>query len=59
MPFMLANVIGNSQLMLPDHVHPNAEGARVIADNIWPYLTRVIGQDQQTSRAGQDLKAPF
>jgi acyl-CoA thioesterase-1 len=48
-PFMLANVIGNSQLMLPDHVHPNADGARVIANNIWPYLTRIIAQDRQTT----------
>jgi len=49
-PFLLANVIGNAQLMQPDHVHPNADGARVVAQNIWPYLTQVIAQDRQTSR---------
>ncbi len=37
-PFMLAGVIGNPRLMQPDHVHPNADGAKAIADNIWPYL---------------------
>jgi acyl-CoA thioesterase-1 len=37
-PFILANVISNERLMQPDRIHPNAEGARRIADNIWPYL---------------------
>jgi acyl-CoA thioesterase-1 len=37
-PFFLINVIGNRELMQPDRAHPNAAGARAIADNIWPYL---------------------
>jgi len=37
-PFLLRNVIDNADMMQPDQVHPNAEGARRIADNIWPYL---------------------
>jgi acyl-CoA thioesterase-1 len=41
-PFILANVIANPDLMQPDHAHPNAEGARVIADNIWPHLKRLL-----------------
>jgi acyl-CoA thioesterase-1 len=41
-PFVLMNVIGNPRLMLPDHVHPNADGARAIADTIWPYLERIL-----------------
>src|SRR5262245_15404067 len=41
-PFMLMNVIGNAELMQPDHIHPNAAGARAIADNIWPYLKDVL-----------------
>ncbi len=43
-PFMLANVIGNATLMQPDHIHPNAAGARAIADNIWPYLEPMVAQ---------------
>ena len=58
-PFMLAHVIGNSQLMQPDHVHPNAKGTRVVADNIWPYLMQVIAQDRQTSRVNEGATAPF
>jgi lysophospholipase L1-like esterase len=38
------NVIGNPALMQPDHAHPNAAGARAIADNIWPYLEEVLPQ---------------
>lgn len=43
-PFMLMNVIGNATLMQPDHIHPNAAGARAIADNIWPYLQPMVEQ---------------
>ena len=43
-PFMLMNVIGNATLMQPDHIHPNAAGARTIADNIWPYLEPMVAQ---------------
>jgi acyl-CoA thioesterase-1 len=43
-PFILMNVIGNPALMQPDHAHPNAAGARAIADNIWPYLEDVLPQ---------------
>jgi lysophospholipase L1-like esterase len=31
-------VLGNPDLIGPDGVHPNAAGARVIADSIWEYL---------------------
>jgi acyl-CoA thioesterase-1 len=37
-PFMLADVFGDSSLMSADHVHPNAAGARVIARNIFTYV---------------------
>jgi acyl-CoA thioesterase-1 len=37
-PFLLEGVIGNSQMVQQDHVHPNAAGAAVIARTIWPYL---------------------
>jgi acyl-CoA thioesterase I len=47
-PFILMNVIGNRDLMQPDRAHPNVEGARAIADNIWPHLksllTRTLAQ---------------
>jgi acyl-CoA thioesterase-1 len=44
-PFMLEHVIDNPKLMQPDSLHPNAEGARAIADNIWPYLQPLVEAD--------------
>jgi acyl-CoA thioesterase-1 len=42
-PFFLEAVIGNASLMQGDRVHPNAAGARVIADRVWPYLRAELG----------------
>ena len=33
-PFVLDGVIGNSALMLPDRVHPNARGVAIMADRV-------------------------
>lgn len=41
-PFMLMNVIGNASMMQPDRAHPNAAGARAIADHVWPYLEPLL-----------------
>ena len=41
-PFVLMSVIGDPRLMQADRVHPNADGARAMADTLWPYLQRVI-----------------
>lgn len=41
-PFVLMNVLGNPRLMQTDRAHPNADGARAIADIIWPYLEEVL-----------------
>lgn len=37
-PFFLEGVAGNRALMMEDGLHPNAEGQKVIADLIYPYL---------------------
>ena len=37
-PFILNGVIGNPDLMTADGVHPNAAGAKAIADTIFPYV---------------------
>ena len=50
-PFILMNVLGNPDLMQPDHAHPNAAGARAIADNIWPYLEAVLQNSASPSPA--------
>jgi acyl-CoA thioesterase-1 len=37
-PFFLESILGNPALMQVDRVHPNALGARAIAERVWPYL---------------------
>lgn len=41
-PFVMLKLLGNANLVLPDRIHPNAAGARVIADQIWPYLQPLL-----------------
>ena len=42
-PFFLESVIGNLSLVQADRVHPNAAGARAIAERVWPYLRGELG----------------
>lgn len=42
MPFLLNGVFGNAELNLADGVHPNAAGARRIAEEMWPYLEPLL-----------------
>jgi acyl-CoA thioesterase-1 len=41
-PFLLTDVVGNPDLNLGDRIHPNAAGARRIAETIWPYLEPLL-----------------
>ena len=42
MPFLLSGVIGMQQYNRDDGVHPNAAGARLIADHMWAYLEPLL-----------------
>jgi len=41
-PFLLEDVAGNPELNLPDRIHPNAKGQRMIAENLWPILKPML-----------------
>jgi acyl-CoA thioesterase-1 len=41
-PFLLDGVAGNSRLNQPDGIHPTAEGQRIMADRLWPYLKPLL-----------------
>lgn len=41
-PFLLEGVAAVPELMLPDGIHPTAEGHRKVADVVWPYLEPVL-----------------
>ncbi|MEO8044757.1 MAG: arylesterase [Spartobacteria bacterium] len=41
-PFLLDGVAGNPNLNLPDMIHPNASGQKILAANVWPVLERAL-----------------
>jgi acyl-CoA thioesterase I len=41
-PFLLAGVALNPEMNRDDLIHPNAAGARQIADTIWPFLEPLV-----------------
>jgi acyl-CoA thioesterase-1 len=48
-PFLLDRVAGNDALNQRDHIHPNIQGAQIVADNVWailgPTLQRLTPRD--------------
>jgi acyl-CoA thioesterase-1 len=40
-PYLLEGVSGNPSLNLPDGIHPNAAGQRILAENVWRVLEPV------------------
>ncbi len=43
-PFLLEGVAGDAALTLPDFLHPNASGQKVLAANVWPVLESVLSK---------------
>jgi acyl-CoA thioesterase-1 len=41
-PFILENVAGIDTLNLPDGIHPNVHGEKIVVENIWAILKDVI-----------------
>lgn len=41
-PYLLDGVGGNPELNLPDYIHPNAAGQRVLAENVWKVLEPIL-----------------
>ncbi|SFH48697.1 arylesterase [Pedobacter insulae] len=41
-PFLLENVGGVPKLNQPDGIHPTAEGAKILADNVWLKLKGIL-----------------
>jgi len=40
-PYLLDGVAGNPSLNLPDGIHPNADGQKILAENVWRVLEPV------------------
>ncbi len=43
-PFILEGVYDHQELLSPDNLHPNAEGYRVVARNVLPYLKPMLAK---------------
>jgi acyl-CoA thioesterase I len=47
-PFLLQGVAGSDALNQADGIHPTAEGARIVADNVWKVLKPMAEQLQRS-----------
>jgi acyl-CoA thioesterase-1 len=43
-PFLLHGVAGNPELNQPDGIHPNQQGAHIMADTVWAVLGPLLDQ---------------
>ena len=50
-PFLLQGVAGIESLNQRDGIHPTAEGARIVADNVWAVLKPVLDGPRGARRA--------
>ena len=41
-PFLLADVAGDEKLNLSDGIHPNVEGHKIVADNVYKFLAPLL-----------------
>ncbi|HLU90637.1 MAG TPA: arylesterase [Cyclobacteriaceae bacterium] len=41
-PFLLEGVAGDTALNLPDGIHPNEAGHRIVAETVWEYLSPLL-----------------
>ena len=44
MPFLLEGVAGNPALNQADGIHPNEEGAKIVAEMLYPRLQTMVDQ---------------
>jgi acyl-CoA thioesterase-1 len=51
-PFLMNGVLGNRDLISDDGVHPNAAGARAIADTLWEYVQPMARRLAATTTPG-------
>jgi acyl-CoA thioesterase-1 len=53
-PYLLDGVAGNPELNLPDRIHPNVAGHKILLENVWRVL-EPIARDAAKSRAHTNL----
>ena len=48
-PYLLQGVAGDSSLNLPDGIHPNAAGQKILAENVWRVLEPIAREASSES----------
>jgi acyl-CoA thioesterase-1 len=51
LPYLLQGVGGDPSLNLPDYIHPNAAGHRIVAQNVWRVLEPLLAKTTATTPA--------
>ena len=57
-PFLLEGVAAEPALNLEDGIHPNAEGYRVVAENVFPHVEEAIRRWRAARRDGAEIGVP-
>jgi acyl-CoA thioesterase-1 len=57
-PYLLQGVAGDPSLNLPDGIHPNAAGQRVVAENVWRVLEPIAREAATLSSRAQRGTSP-
>jgi acyl-CoA thioesterase-1 len=57
-PYLLQGVGGDPSLNQPDHIHPNAAGQRVLAENVWRVLEPIAREVAEPSPAAKAASSP-
>src|SRR6478672_12626449 len=54
-PYLLQGVAGDPSLNLPDGIHPNAAGQKILAENVWRVLQPIAREVAVIPREARDL----
>ncbi|HSH37524.1 MAG TPA: arylesterase [Chthoniobacterales bacterium] len=57
-PYLLQGVGGDPALNLPDRIHPNAAGQKILADNVWRALEPIARRVSNDTRAAATARVP-
>jgi len=57
-PYLLAGVGGDPGLSLPDRIHPNAAGQKILADNVWSVLEPVAREVAKVTPVRAAVRVP-
>jgi acyl-CoA thioesterase-1 len=57
-PFLLEGVAGKPELNQEDGIHPNAEGQKILAENVWKVLSMALRSEDVPASAAPAPAGP-